>query len=676
MPAKTKADVAARPEPQPRKFVPLKDLGVAPENMRFGEPPDDGVPLLADTIHAAGLLKPLHVRPGRRREKPSMALDGRRRLLALEHNRALGRIDDDYQVEVVEETEPARQAAAVLLTNTAVPVHVADVIGAIGRMLKAKLTVDAISRALGYAEVEIKRLAALSGVHSKALDALKQGRLTLSQVRLLARLPDPELQKEVAAQALAGFGFQGWRISERLDQGRVTALDRRFALVGAARYAEAGGRVEADLFGELPDQLLDPEILNDLWNARVRTAAAVLEAEGIDVHVTQDGGGEHCDGLEPMGYVYGNALREEQLAAYESARADFGELAHQVREADLSEEDGPERIGAMLLAKLALERAGQPGRPVRAVVLWPAGRLGADSRFYAEAMAEPEERGEGGEPETGGWALPVRSRPEPVEVPALDLELDGVGHALHETRTDMATRGLIRALADDPTAALVALIARLFSTLVLDSARSPESSALSVTAAAYARAKHQPVDSLDGEVRRRLAERRAAWKASRLRPIPWIAELPHGERMGLLAELVALSLDLREAKTSALRPAARADAAEIAELTCADIAAYWTPDEAFLKVHRKKHLLAMLEAMGASDDRARSLKHEELVQFVAERAAERGWAPAEVGWSSGETEDVEGAAAAGDGISEAGPDGPVQEVDAGGEPETALATAA
>ena len=241
--------------------------------------------------------------------------------------------------------------------------------------------------------------------------------------------------------------------------------------------------------------------------------------------------------------------------------------------------------------------------------------------------------------------------------------MDGVCHALHETRTDMATRGLIRALADDPGTALVTLIARLFTILALDSARSTEASAVAITVNAYSPPKHEPVESLDGEVRRRLAERRFAWKASGLRPIPWIAGLPHGERMSLLAELVAVSLDLREARTDALRPAARAEAAEIAALTCADIASYWTPDEAFLRTHRKKHLLAMLEAMDAADDRARALKHDELIQFVAERAAERGWAPTELGWASVEGGDQTCHAGSPDGEADADNE-PVQTVEA------------
>ena len=63
--------------------IALHDLDIAPENLRAGEAPDDDIPVLADTLVVAGQLQPITVRPGRRGEAPYMALDGRRRLLAL-----------------------------------------------------------------------------------------------------------------------------------------------------------------------------------------------------------------------------------------------------------------------------------------------------------------------------------------------------------------------------------------------------------------------------------------------------------------------------------------------------------------------------------------------------------------------------------------------------------------
>jgi hypothetical protein len=61
-----------------RSLAPLRDLDIAPENLRFAEPPDDDIPLLAETLFAAGQLQPLTVRPGRKKEAAHMALDGRR----------------------------------------------------------------------------------------------------------------------------------------------------------------------------------------------------------------------------------------------------------------------------------------------------------------------------------------------------------------------------------------------------------------------------------------------------------------------------------------------------------------------------------------------------------------------------------------------------------------------
>ena len=71
--------------------VPLQDLALAPENIRFKTPADEGVPQLAETIAAANVVIPLAIRPGRkpfsccwsrvgsRRASPSSASSSRRR---------------------------------------------------------------------------------------------------------------------------------------------------------------------------------------------------------------------------------------------------------------------------------------------------------------------------------------------------------------------------------------------------------------------------------------------------------------------------------------------------------------------------------------------------------------------------------------------------------------------
>lgn len=664
----TKTDPTTTTPERVRKFYALRDIAVAPENMRFGEPADEDVPQLAATIKAAGLLQPLTVRPGGRKEKPAMALDGRRRLLALEILLTAGDIDGDYAVEVFEETDPARQAAAVLLTNTAVPVHVADVIVSIGKMLKAKLTPAVIAAALGYAEVDVRRLAALSALPAKAISALRQGRLNLRQAKLLARLPDKEAQSEMAEVALSGHGFPEWRVNELLDEGAITARDRRFAIVGAQAYANAGGRTVCDLFGERADVLLDADILQELWTKRAEAMAEGLRGEGLAVQVTADPAPAAADDLEPFGYAYGFGLDEAQLRAWRDAGAAAREAGEALQAVDLSAAGAEAPLQAWLLARLAADRLSEPTRPITAAVLTPHGDTGLDVVFLGPPAPEPEADGETEEPAGGRLSTPaLRFDPEPEVVAvaaAVPAETDGVGHALHEVRTDTATRALVRALVDDPTTALVALTARLFAVLVLRRGLAKGGGALTVSAEAYSRPRAPAIEVLDGEVRRRLADRRAAWETSGKTPIGWVAGLAHGEKMALLAELVALSLDLREERTTSLRRTARAEAAEIAALCAADVTLYWTPDEAFLRPHSKPQLLAMLESMGAGVERARALKKDELVGLVEEEAAARLWAPAWLSWSAPDEVPDEGLAA-----------GDAPELEAAGETEGAVAAA-
>ena len=656
-PVSTPAVVVERDE----RTVRLGDIGIAPENMRFNEPPDDDIPTLAATLKAAGKLQRLTVRPGRgKKEETWVALDGRRRRLALGLLIDAGDIDEDYPVTVCVETDPARQAAAVLLTNMAVPVHVADIIAAIGRMLKSKLTVSSIARALGYPELDIKRLAALAGLPPEALAALRAGRLTLKQAKLLTRLPDKVEQAELAQAALDGHGFQDWRITERLDDSRVTTRDRRCALVDPAAYGGAGGRTEVDLFGELAPVLLDPDILTAIWMKRARGIAAIFEAEGIAVHVTVGPEPELPGDLEALGYVYGGRLPSEEMARYRAQREVFNERTEAARQV-LAEASDPELIDdaiiAMIRARVTSDQTGCGGRVVTTMVMWPASGVGVDIRCYTPEEPEIEEADEAAQTDTAPRvaATPAYVPPE-VEAPEPDTE--GVNHVLHGVRTDVATRGLIRALADDPGAALTALIARLFNVLVRRTSIARSDSALAILATGFNPTGGRVIEALDGELRQRLDDRRAAWQASGETVIAWVHALPHGEKMGLLAELTAISLDVREERTFQIRRSARAEAAELAALCNADITLHWTPDAPFLQPHSKGLLMGMLEMMGSEDERAKTLKKSELVDWVVEQAATRTWAPASLSWMASPEND---GANAGDGGG--GGDGVVDDVD-------------
>jgi ParB family chromosome partitioning protein len=155
--------------------------------------------------------------------------------------------------------------------------------------------------------------------------------------------------------------------------------------------------------------------------------------------------------------------------------------------------------------------------------------------------------------------------------PSAEVDVEGSGHGLCETRTGVATRGLIRDLADDPGAALTVLVAQLFKPWALHSAGSPVASATAITATADRHGTTPAMPTLDGEARTRLDARRVAYKSPGPRRIPRVETLALGDKMALMAELTAISLDVREARTSNLRPAARAEAAEFAALCDADL---------------------------------------------------------------------------------------------------------
>jgi ParB family chromosome partitioning protein len=626
--------------------VRLGDLGLAPENLRFDQPADEGVARLADTIAAAGLIYPLLVRPGRKGEAPYMVLDGRRRRFALLLRVERGEITLDAEVDCRLAADRASQAAAVVLSGSEqAPVHLADVIAAIGKLRKARMTPEAIGRALGYDVLEVRRLEAMASVHGAVLHAFRAGRLTLRQVKLFARLKDPERQAELARAALEGW-FHDYQLKDLVGRGRMAVDDRRFRLVGVARYAEAGGRIESDLFGELPDVVADPGLVGRLWRERVEALSAGLAQRGVAVGISEERAVLPPDGLEPLPFVHVAALPEAARNAFEAARARLEAIAERL--ADLGDAPPADAdVTEWLVGQLEAARARTLSGAIEAVTLTPADGVGLQATFHWRRPEAAPDDGEaadadgdrataGDEPGNDGREAGQGSSGRPAdEIPPAapePREADGATHLLHEARTDLATRGLIRSLAEDPAAALTALVAQLFKAVALRGRARSHESALTVTAVTYVGGERPVVAELDGEVRARLAARRAAYLASGQRPLAWAAGLEESERLALLAELVALSLDLREARTTEARPAARAEAREIAALCGARLTDHWTPDAGFLAVHPKGQLLRMLADMGAETPHADRLKKDELVAVVASEASERRWAPPEVQW--------------------------------------------
>jgi ParB family chromosome partitioning protein len=409
--------------------------------------------------------------------------------------------------------------------------------------------------------------------------------------------------------------------------------------VGMDRYIAAGGRVSSDLFGELPDLLLDPEVLQTAWRARVQPIVEHLQAEGLTVFTGRDANYGAPDGFLRLQHIWERDLATAQKTALDEARYRVTQLSSALQDIDPEAEETPAALGPLVSAMGVVAGAPLTRSRIAAVLLTPSDGYGVAACFYAvplpaDELPEAVDEDDVGDDQVGVSGGRYGASYNDVEVPKADVEIEGSSHVFHETRTDVATRGLIRDLADDPSAAMTVLVAQLFKQLALQSSGGVESSAAQIVATRYRRGTTPAIAALDGEIIARLEARRAAYKASGLRPIPWVETLPHGEKMALMAELTAVSLNLREARTNSVRDGARAEAAEIAALCGADISAHWTPDQPYLAVHSKKQLTALLEEMGVEDDRAKTLKKDDFVTFVVEAAAERQWAPAALSWET------------------------------------------
>ena len=137
----------------------------------------------------------------------------------------------------------------------------------------------------------------------------------------------------------------------------MTIQDPRLRLVGLARYVAASGRVECDLFGELPDRLLDAEMLQDLWRERIQPVVEALKSEGLAVYVGRDGGFRAPEGYEHLPYVYAGDLAEDvrrrRAKALRAAEAAAPVLAPE----DLATDDAPARLMPVFEAQRAAAAA-------------------------------------------------------------------------------------------------------------------------------------------------------------------------------------------------------------------------------------------------------------------------------------------------------------------------------
>lgn len=627
--------------------VPLCDIGIAPENPRADLPADDDIPNLAQTLvteDGAGQLVPLFVRKGKKKENIWMALDGRRRLLAFAYLLENGLIQNDHAVRIIVcETKEQQARATVILNSERAQPHPADKIEAIAKLLQKKMSPGDIGRALNYSAGELNKLLRLATVHPRVLEAYRADKLRENQVKLLARLDDKNAQKEQADRAFDYGWIDEARVMSQIRGDKTLITDARFTVVTLQDYLDAGGRVERDLFGEHADSILDSEILESLWQGHAKDVAAAITGKyGVETYVAGvDRSAVIPDTMEATrSYIDSYAVASDLKAEFNSERAVVSAFETELSAAITEGAYDPNRVIEYLFAYASLHTYSSVRREIGAITLTPDKAMGFKPlvalkpfvpvpKTEAELQAETQAAEAKQRQDEAKSAYTVVTH-ERIATPKMKVDTEGLNNSLHERRTDVSTKALMRDLADDPQAALIVLAARLLVDTVTHSYDAD--SAARISCKPYT-SRFEVIPALDGEIRIRVRAWKDAFIASGQRPITFVAGLAMGDRLQMMADLVALSLDLREHATHSVNSSRRAEAAEIKTLIVQDLAQHWTPDEEFLSAHPKSLLMTMAEDLKLDTTALAKCKKRELVLQIAQAAAEQRYVPKGLDWT-------------------------------------------
>lgn len=223
---------------------PLAALSISRLNPRREVDPD-GIAALAESIRVCGLMQNL---AGYRGEGGNVSIvAGGRRLAALNRLMAEGAAPETVPVLVTEDEATAR--AWALAENAArADLNPADEVAAYAAMAKAGSGIPAIAAAFAVSENKVARRLKLATLPDSALDALREGRISLDQAGALTIARGDEQREKLLADAQR-HGWTGQQLRSIAMREAVRASsDHRALFVGLEAYRAAGGGVTADLF--------------------------------------------------------------------------------------------------------------------------------------------------------------------------------------------------------------------------------------------------------------------------------------------------------------------------------------------------------------------------------------------------------------------------------------------
>jgi ParB family chromosome partitioning protein len=616
-------------------IVPLDRLVHDPANVRVTDR-DADIPALAHNIAHEGLLQNLGVRPvrddsGQPTDKYSVAIGGRRHA-ALKYLIKAKRLPKDAPIRCFLVKDEAVTSAGASENLQRIAVHPADAYVAFARMSDDGLSDAEIAVRFSITPLAVQKRLRLGRLSPKLLDALRTNGITEQVAQAFAITTDTEAQQRVFDR-LQGRGSIDPRIVRSiLTEGEVPALDRRVRFVGLAAYEAAAGEVRRDLFSDGLEgvTLLDPAKLDDLVLARLETSAADLRMAGwrnVRVAIVESEERRH---FRPAPYTRISLCDED--AAKLAALTEEYEAFEDIYEDELTEDQvaGHDAIEAEMDAIRAQEDQYDDTTKDAATVFVYLDYYGPQTYFGVRPdfgdVGHMRDGGgvKAGDDDTEGDGNEEAEESEHRPIPAAD-DKPALSGALMAELLAHRTAGLRAQVMERPGLAL-----RLVVQSLLPDGGYQRSVAKISGHGPYLKAACPTINETK-------AGRMLADEMNRLgqhqpgRPVdvlPWLLSLTDSEVIGVLAPLVASTIDAGTEDWAERGPSSlAAQAARAADLNMSD---YWTPDAEsyFGRITKAQIAQAVREAEGATRPFDADGKKAGVAAAATRRVTGTGWLPA------------------------------------------------
>ena len=272
--------------------ISLKNLTLSPINVRKVKTSAEEDAQLRALIESQGVLQNLIVIPSPDAEGRYEVIAGGRRLSALNHLLAEGKINAEFPVRCVVKTE-SEAIEASLAENYRSDMHPTDRFVAYKAMLDAGRSIEDIAKRFGKTVTEVKKLLKLGAVSPVILDAFRSQEMNFDMVMAFTVTDDQKAQESVFAEVKDQYHPSPRFVRQKLLNTDVTTDDTTFKFVGQEAYEAAGGTLSEDLFAD-SQYVNDVDLLNRLADEKLDKLQESFKAEGWGfVEATLDGGYSH-----------------------------------------------------------------------------------------------------------------------------------------------------------------------------------------------------------------------------------------------------------------------------------------------------------------------------------------------------------------------------------------------